>query len=103
MPVIFRTEGFEISKVPGEDLFRIWVQEPAPIWRGRGNHNRKSAVLDLPRSIFPELLQALLKIEPVKELRGSKPLVLYFKDDKDRAEFEELVRAAKPGMRTVKL
>jgi hypothetical protein len=37
---------------------------------------------------------------PVKELKGTFPVVLYFATDADRAEFIEVVQAAKPNLVT---
>lgn len=36
---------------------------------------------------------------PVDALRGSRPLVLYFANDRDRDEFVEIARAAQPGLK----
>lgn len=35
---------------------------------------------------------------PVEELRGTKPVVLYFGNDADRQEFIALMQEAKPGL-----
>lgn len=40
---------------------------------------------------------------PVPELKGAKPIVLYFGSDADRDEFAAAVAEAKPGMTTRKL
>jgi hypothetical protein len=40
---------------------------------------------------------------PVPELKGALPLVLYFGNDKDRDEFIQLMKQAKPGLATRKL
>lgn len=37
-------------------------------------------------------------VPPVKELAGTKPLILYFANEQNRAEFVALVHEAKPGM-----
>jgi hypothetical protein len=35
---------------------------------------------------------------PVKQLAGSKPLIMYFRNEKDRDEFVALIRAERPDM-----
>ena len=40
---------------------------------------------------------------PLDQLRGTKPLILYFGNDVDRDEFIALMAEAKPNMRSVKL
>jgi hypothetical protein len=35
---------------------------------------------------------------PVQQLAGSKPLIMYFRSDKDRDEFVALIRAERPDM-----
>lgn len=50
----------------------------------------------------------MLKIKPkysppVPELEGTFPLVLYFRDMKDQDDFIDIVKQAKPGMKTLKL
>lgn len=53
-----------------------------------------------PPSICTPVEIDLDALPEVPELKDAKPIVLYFGSDADRAEFEALMRAAKPGMIT---
>lgn len=60
-------------------------------------------LLRIPRHQLAELIQKLLALPPIEELEGTKPLVLYFKNDADREEMIAALASEMPRMRAVKV
>ena len=62
-----------------------------------------TAEATLPREQIDSLIQGLLTLPPVDEVREAKPLVLYFATDADREECIAAIQAVKPNMRAVRV
>lgn len=81
----------------------IVMRERVYPWQVR-NGRMSQAAADRELAAMRAVLATLEEIAaPVEQLRGTKPLVLYFADDADRDEAIAAFRQAKPDMRTVKL
>ena len=59
--------------------------------------------MTLPRDKVAELIQSLLALPPVDEVREAKPLVLYFATEADREECIAAIQEVKPNMRAVRV
>lgn len=59
--------------------------------------------MTLPRDRVQELVQGLLSLPPIAEVKEAKPLVLYFATDADREECIAAIQAVKPNMRAVRV
>jgi hypothetical protein len=66
------------------------------------NHMSAEHGMTLLESEMDEIIRVVREMDyrrpPVPELEGALPVVLYFPTDKDRQEFVELVKLAKPNM-----
>lgn len=63
-------------------------------------HDDRSLLVSIIANELDAQEAFLLGKAPVPELRGKIPVVLYFDNDKDRSEFVDMMREAKPGMET---
>lgn len=100
--------GFEVNHSSSNREIRklLWLRHGCPIQALYGDDGEMQCsicLVDFLRDSVEDIESKFLRAkweEPVPELKGTFPVVLYFPTDADRAEFVELVKQAKPNLVT---